>query len=69
MTKSDSLDKVFKEIKIKLDSSTKKKKIVILYSFNGTGKTLLSNKFNEINNDERNKYKKTLCYKIGRAHV
>lgn len=62
MTEFYSFEKVFSEIKVKLDSATKKKTIITLYSFNGIGKTRLSDKFNEINNDGRMRYNRTLCY-------
>ncbi|MCG8432106.1 MAG: anticodon nuclease, partial [Candidatus Omnitrophica bacterium] len=62
MPEFDTIKKVFEEIKFKLNSTTKKKKIVTVYSFNGIGKTRLSNQFNEINNDRRIRYHRTLCY-------
>jgi len=64
MSEFNSIEEVFQEIKNKLDSDTDKKSIAILYAFNWTWKTRLSNEFNKLNYnedwDEINK--KVLCY-------
>lgn len=56
MTEFESIEDVAKQIKNTLDSNSDKKKISILYAFNTTGKTRLSNAFIELAEE------KVLCY-------
>lgn len=62
MTEFNLIEEVANKIKEDLNSTSEKKKISVLYAFNGTGKTRLSNEF--INLDEENESNKikTLCY-------
>jgi hypothetical protein len=58
MSEFDSIEAVAEKIKENLDSNGNKKKILILYAFNGIGKTRISNEFHD---DESTKIK-ALCY-------
>lgn len=63
MSKYKSITEVFEEIKTQFNA-TSDKSIVTLYSFNGVGKTRLSNKFitlNDSNSGDEEPKKKVLC--------
>lgn len=65
MTEFNSIEEVSQEIKNKLNSSTDKKSIALLYAFNGTWKTRISREFDKLNysiEDEESEKKKVLCY-------
>ena len=51
MAEFDSIENVAQEIKNKLNSNTNKKSIALLYAFNATWKTRLSNEFNSLNDE------------------
>ncbi|TSC52317.1 MAG: hypothetical protein LiPW41_528 [Parcubacteria group bacterium LiPW_41] len=55
-------------MKLKLDATTNKKKVVALYAFNSTGKTRLSNILNgpegETDGDSEDSEKASLCYNV-----
>ncbi len=60
MTEFNSIQTLFNNIKNELDSTTDKNSASIIFSFNGAGKTRLSNKFSDLNDTEENL--KVLCY-------
>lgn len=65
MAEFNSIEEVSNEIQNILNSSTDQKSIALLYAFNWTWKTRLSNEFNKLNyNDdwEEKTQKKVLCY-------
>jgi wobble nucleotide-excising tRNase len=62
-TTFDTIEKVANDIQSKLNSSSAKKKIVLLYAFNGTGKTRLSTLMqNDSNSDDESEVSKILSY-------
>ena len=60
MTEFNTIQALYNSIKNELDSVSDKNSISIIYSFNGAGKTRISNKFSELNDEEENL--KVLCY-------
>jgi len=61
MTEFNSIQTLYNNIKNELDSVTDKNSASIIFSFNGAGKTRLSNEFVKLNNDDPTKIK-VLCY-------
>ena len=60
MTEFNTIQALYNNIKSELDSVSDKNGISIVFSFNGAGKTRISNKFSELNDGEENL--KVLCY-------
>ena len=64
MCEFDSIEAVAEKIKSSLNSISDKKKISVLYAFNGTGKTRLSNEFVKLNEENETTKIKVLCYNV-----
>ncbi len=60
MTEFNSIQALYNNVKNELDSVTDNNSASIIFSFNGAGKTRLSNEFSNLNNAEENL--KVLCY-------
>jgi len=61
MSEFNSIQTLYNNVKSELDSVSEKNNISILYSFNGVGKTRLSNEFVNLNDDDPTKIK-VICY-------
>ncbi len=62
MAEFDSIEEVAVEIKNNLDSHTNKKQIAIMYAFNSTGKTRVSNEFIKLDDENESTNIKVLCF-------
>lgn len=60
MSEFSSIQKLYNNVKSELDSTTDHNSASIIFSFNGAGKTRLSNKFCDLDETEENL--KVLCY-------
>lgn len=58
MEEFNTIESLAKNIKIKLNSNSDKKKVIVIYAFNATGKTRLANELSKINTNRI----AVLCY-------